>query len=259
MDSRDVIKPESAPKLIEALNDQKPKVRIAAMRCLLKINRIEYIEPIERVAQADQDEKVRSYALRVASKLRETSKKNKIYNPIKLLIDDNLILLTVQPKFTFYTGYKDEAMVWKAGLLPIEIKLINLSDTHIRVNPNFCILISPAGTISKPLPYEKIFEKMQFSYKGGIISTVLFAPVGIGQLAKNKKINDKIRSNVGGVMLRSRSIAPNQEIKGCIFLNVPRDIQSLDNWRLDMGVLMSDGDIWYIENDFEGNFEVRMH
>lgn len=250
IDRQELIMPQSANKLIAALEDEDPRVRRLAMKYLLKIGAPEAITPIAFIAKTDSDEKTRLYAQRVLDRLRRDSKKNAKYESVRLTVDSLEVLLTAQPEFTFYTGYKHESIVRKVGILPISIKLINLSNDTIRIIPVFCRLIAPGGAFSLPMKYNEVTEKMMFSYKGGVISTVLFAPVGVGQMVKNKKINDKICQHIRDIILEPKTIPPNGLIEACAFYNVPREIISMDGWGLQVNVSMPNGDIKTLKRNF---------
>ena len=142
-------KTESIPRLMSAAKDEDPRVRVAAIRFLYKFGDPSIMDTLKRISQTDSDPRVRQYARQAIAASTEHASINRVNPPARLSSDTSSIEIAVQPSSVFFTGQRNQRVIEARGVLPIKIKLRNLSEAPVRIDMSAFNLTTPDGKVAR--------------------------------------------------------------------------------------------------------------
>lgn len=131
--------------------------------------------------------------------------------------------------------YFDNDLV-RLGILPVQVNLHNKSyGGNLIFSPQSISLYAPDDSHVVQLGVNQIMDRAKKSYWRSAGWGVAFGLVGAGVSAVNvSQTNKKVRSTYESRIIKGGNLDEGNMTEGFVFFDVPKDLDSLDGWKLGM-------------------------
>jgi hypothetical protein len=241
-------KTESIPRLMSATKDEDPGVRVAAIRFLYKFSDPSIMDALRKISESDSDPRVRQYARQAIVASMEYAGINRVNPPARLSVGTSDVEVAVQPSSVFFTGERNYSVVQGHGILPVRIKLRNLSDMPVKIDTSAFNLIMPDGRIARLSSPDDVNLKTRPCYHDRGSCTTISNAYSQGIWARITM--DRATNELVAEPRVYPEFAPKDGlIEGYVFFNVPQKLTSLENWKFEMGIKKNE-ESYLIEDTF---------
>ena len=207
------------------------------------------------ISETDGDPRVRRYAQKAIVASMKHAGINRVNPPAQLSVGTSKVEILVQTSSVFFNGKRNWSSVKDAGILPIRIKLRNLSETPLKIETSAFNLLMPDGRIARfanPVDVNAYARPCEDD-RGSCItvsntnSQGIWARITIDPV-KNEQIDEP--------RVYPEFTVRDGLIDGYVFFSVPPNLTSLENWKFQMGI-RKNGESYIIEDTFFGPLTVR--
>ena len=248
-------KTESIPRLLSAAKDEDPRVRVAAIRFLYKFSDPSVMDTLRKISESDSDPRVRQYARQAIIASMEYAGINRVNPPARLSAGTSDVEVAVQPSSVFYTGKRNLSVIEARGVLPIKIKLRNLSETPLRIDTSAFNLTMPDGKVARLSNPTDVNANIRPCYDDRAACTTISNAYSQGVWARIT-MDRTTNEQVTGPRVYPEFTPKDGLIEGYVFFNVPQKLTSLENWKFEMGI-QKNGESYIIEDTFFAPLTVK--
>lgn len=130
----------------------------------------------------------------------------------------------------------DEDLIYD-GVLPVQIDIENKSGESCSIDITRASLHDAEGKSFPPLTLDDVYSEASHTYAYAIPWAIGFGLVGgIPSMINVAVVNDRIKKDYYGCMLKSDEMVPGSGTTGTLFFPVDDKIKSLDDWYLTFGL-----------------------
>jgi len=124
----------------------------------------------------------------------------------------------------------------KNGVLPVQVFMQNKSHNGTFLyDSSRTQLKTSDGQALQVLPLNDVYEEAKTSMGQAVLWGAGFGLIGAAASAYNiSETNDKIKADLDNKMLKNGALSQGASTQGFLFFNVPKDLASLNGWKLNL-------------------------
>ena len=147
----------------------------------------------------------------------------------------------------------------KYGVLPVQVYVANTSDEGaIAVRRDDYALIMPSGEKAMRLNIDQVMDRAGKSFWRTAGWGVAFGIFGAIPSAMNvSNTNKEMRADFELRQINDKTLMPGENLEGILFFNVPKDFDTLNDWKLTLLTEASNGPLEPLEFPFSGTVALR--
>ena len=155
-------------------------------------------------------------------------------------------------------GMFDDDML-KYDILPIRLEIVNNSGTDILVEAETIQLRDGAGAVRPHVSLESATAKAKKSYWRAAGWGALWIPLAIGSAIDVNEANKDVEQGMRNLAFHGGVIEPSFSSEGILFFQVPEELSSISEWRLEVPVrfIVGSGPTNVLVRSFDDAIEVR--